>query len=128
MTIQSLTKKGAGDVLRIFLIPINFILKWFNGSNDVLGTKTLLRLFPVVKFANKLEKIGLGEFLKLFIVNAVDQDVRDVPVGRDQAVGQHAVLVQQVVALGSLKNNFFLQSLFLFLIHKLDIHFWYEHF
>jgi hypothetical protein len=55
--------------------------------NDALSTETLLRLFPVVKFANELEKISLGEFLKFFIVNSVDQDVRDVPVGRDQAVG-----------------------------------------
>ena len=44
----------------------------------------------------------MRQLLEFFVVDPVDDDVRDVLVGRHQAVGQDSVVVQQLVALSPL--------------------------
>ena len=83
------------------------IFKIFNQKDIFIifsSTKTFVRLFTVVDFADELEEISLSEFLKLVVVNSVDDDMGNVTLGRNEAVGQHAVLVQQLVALLSLET------------------------
>ena len=42
------------------------------------------------------------QLLEFVVVDPVDDDVRDILVGRHQAVGQDSVVVQQLVALSPL--------------------------